>query len=89
MDAEVEIRRVNAAGKLKATADAILRTEQGEVTLRLRVLENNSGELWVGYPQDSYKKNEETKYSPMVIPSRTFKRWLDGKVLEAFKALAV
>ena len=88
MEAVIEVKPIQSGKSLKAVADFTLTTDEGEITItKIRVIQDGSSPPWVALPQESYQKNGETKYSPVIVTSKKFKRWLDEKVLEQYRAL--
>jgi|GEM_PF-3011323 len=85
----VEIRLINNAKGLKASANITLPAEIGEITLKgFRVIEKEPGKPWVGFPQESYQKDGEWKHVPFLEVSPRAKRLIADSILEAYRRFA-
>jgi DNA-binding cell septation regulator SpoVG len=85
----VDVKSIQTSNSMKGLADVTLILESGELTIsKIRVMQGSSG-LWVAFPQESYKKDGETKYVPIVLPSKRLERVIEGRVLDAYRKLEV
>jgi DNA-binding cell septation regulator SpoVG len=57
----IEIRLIENAKTLKASAKVTLQTEIGEATASgFRIIEKDAGMPWVGFPQETYQRDDRT-----------------------------
>ena len=85
-DILVEIRPLKNSGALKAFADVIVSTQQGEICIKgFRVVQKDDAPAWIGLPQTSYQKNGEVKYVPLVDLGRKLKIELTKKILDEYQ----
>ena len=71
-----------------ASAQVELRSEDGQDTVTVldaRILRNKNGQLWVGYPNQTFPSGNGVEYAAILSFSKELARRISDAVLEAFE----
>ncbi len=79
----LNVKPIEGKKQLRAFADVCI---DGELTIcGVRLMEDPKG-YWIGYPQNTYQTNGQTRYSPYVETSERLKSLIRKAVIEEYKS---
>ncbi len=83
-----EVRPIESAGSIKAVATVTFQTPLDEITVNgFKVIQKDTEEPWVGFPQNSVCKDGNTRYFPILEVSKKMKRQIADVILAEFRKL--
>jgi DNA-binding cell septation regulator SpoVG len=82
----VDVRLIKNPGSLRASASITFNSDLGEMSIRgFRIIENG-GNLWVGFPQESFEgKDRKWVNIPHLEVSRRTKKAISEAILDAYE----